>query len=212
MGITEMEQELKIIRQAMEASSRYTNVPVFGYLAAGIVGILGAWGTYNYLGKEKVLEIRYMTPGDVKVLALVWSVVFIAAVTAVIFFSWLQARKKHIAAWNSLAARMFLSQVPLIAMTGILTLALTMKGYYNVIPGFWLGMYGVILFSFSYYTGIEHRIEAMMFLCLGSFAGFASGMTALVLLGVGFGGVHLIGGIIRLSLTKKVPHESEPIE
>ncbi len=45
MGIADIERALKFIRQTMESSSRYTNVPASGYLATGVLGLVGVWGT-----------------------------------------------------------------------------------------------------------------------------------------------------------------------
>ena len=134
--------------------------------------------------------------------------VFLAALGAAIFFSRRQARRQQMSAWNSLAARMFLSQVPLVLITAILTVGITFKGYYDIIPALWLGLYGVILFSFSYFTGRQHRIEALAFLGLSVPALFVSGPIALLLLGMGFGGIHILGGIVRWLNRGREGHES----
>ena len=97
-------------------------------------------------------------------------------------------------------------------MVGVLTVAMTIKGYYDLIPGMWLGIYGTVLYSFSYFTGVEHKIEGSFFIMLGIAAAFVSCNLALVLLGVGFGGIHIMAGIGRLLSKKKRLHVSEPIE
>ena len=211
MGIAEIERDLKIIRKIMESSSRYTNIPASGYLVAGVFGLLGVWGTFAFLGKEQIANMTLLTPAEMKTLAILWSIVFIAALGTVTFFSWRKARKHKISAWNSLAARMVFSQVPLLTVVGILTLAMASKGYYDLIPGMWLGLYGTILYSFSYFTGFEHKIEGSLFILLGIIAVFASGNLALILLGAGFGGIHIMAGIGRL-LIKKGLHVSESVE
>ncbi len=208
MGITDIERDLKFIRETMESSSRYTNVPASGYLATGVFGLIGTWGTYVFLGREKVSNMALITPEDIRVLMVIWSLVFVVAVSTVIFCSWRKARKHRISAWNSLAARMFLSQVPLVVMTLGLTTAMALKGYYELIPGMWLGIYGTVLYSFSYFTSIEHKIEAGVFIVLGIIVLFVHGAVGLALLGLGFGGIHLVAGGWRLLLEKKVQHES----
>ena len=114
-------------------------------------------------------------------------------------------------AWNSLAARMVFSQVPLVIVTGILTLAMASKGYYDLIPGTWLGIYGTVLYSFSYFTGFEHKIEGGLFIILGILAAFAPCNLHPILLGIGFGGIHIMAGMGRLFI-KKGLHVSESIE
>jgi hypothetical protein len=212
MRIDDIEQDLKIIRRAIEASSRYTNITARGYVFAGIFGLIGVYGTYWFLGGAKVADMSLITLGDVKILTVIWTLVFFAAVGVVMFFSWWKARKNQISAWNSLAARMLLSQVPLIAVTGIFTMAMALKGYYDLIPGLWLGIYGVILYSFSYFTGMGHKIEGLVFMVLGFIVLFVHGVVGLFLLGVGFGGIHIVSGLVRWLTRGKEQHGSESVK
>ncbi len=208
MGIADIERDLRFIRKTMESSSRYTNVPASGYLITGVLGLAGTWGTYIFLGKEKVLNTALIAPGEIKALMFLWILVFVAAVGIVIFCAWRKARKHRISAWNSLAARMFLSQVPLALVTGVLTLAMAREGFYDFIPGMWLGIYGTILYSFSYFTGVEHKIEGIAFILLGITVLFVQGTIGLFLLGLGFGGIHILAGGWRL-LTVSITNQTQ---
>ncbi|MDY0092013.1 MAG: hypothetical protein RBT80_04890 [Candidatus Vecturithrix sp.] len=203
MGIADIEKDLKFIRQTMESSSRYTNVPASGYLATGVLGLVGVWGTYTLLGDRKIVNISLVTPEDIQRLMLLWLLVFLLSIGIVMFCAWRKARKHGHSAWNSLAARMLLSQTPVIFVAGVLSVALTKEGYLDLIPGMWLGIYGTILYSFSYFTGIEHKIEGATFLGLGTLVLFVQGRIGLLLLGIGFGGIHLIAGCWRLFLEKR---------
>ena len=208
MGIADIERDLKFIRTTMESSSRYTNVPASGYLITGLLGLLGTWGTYVYLGGEKVADMTRITTKDMKILMWLWLLVFGAAVGSVAFCSWRKARKHALTAWNSLAARMLLSQIPLVVVIGILTLAMATEGYYSLIPGTWMGIYGTVLYSFSYFTSVEHKIEGVAFIGLGVIVLFIHGAVGLALLGLGFGGIDIVAGVWRLFLEKKVQRVS----
>jgi len=209
MRIDEVERDLKVIRQAMEASSRYTNITARGYFFTGVVALLGVWQTYTLLGHAKLTNLTLITLADRQGLLLIWGTVFVAALGIVAFFSWRKARRNQISAWNSLAARMFYSQIPLVGIAGILTLALGRQGYYAVIPGVWLALYGVILYSFSYFTGRGHKIEGSLFMLLGCVALFAPGPFTLFLLGAGFGGIHVVSSFVRWGLRGTRRHESK---
>lgn len=203
MGITELEQDLKFIRQTMESSSRYSNIPSSGYILTGLFGIAGTWGTYLYLGKDKVMDTSLVTLPDIKGLVTIWGLVFLAAVGSVTLCAWNKARRHNRSAWNSLVARMLRSQIPLVLIVGALTLAMALEGYYSVIPGMWLGIYGTVLYSFSYFTSVEHKIEGVVFIGLGVFTLFVHGTVGLLCVGLGFGGIHLIAGIWRLFASRK---------
>ena len=212
MGITELEQDLKLIRKVMEASSRYTNIPAGGYLATGGLGVLGAWKTQIFLEQHSVPDLGLLQLWEVRPLALTWFTIFLLAVGIVVLSSWRKAGKHQVPAWNSLAARMFLSQIPLVIVSGVLTFAMGTKGDYDLIPCMWLGIYGSILYSFSYFTGVEHKIEGSVFVLLGLFSAFAPLQAQPLLLGLGFGGVHLLAGAWRMYLQQKGAHESEAVE
>jgi hypothetical protein len=203
MGVSDIERDLKFIRKTMESSSRYTNVPALGYLAVGALGLAGAIITYLYLKTEKITYMESITLDDMWMLVLIWGMVFVAAVGGVAVCSWRKARRHQIAAWNSLVARMLFSQIPLVAVTGVFTIAMAIEGYYDLIPGLWLGIYGTILYSFSYFTGVEHKIEGGLFMVFGVAALFAPGLVGLGLLGLGFGGIHIVAGIGRLIFGSK---------
>ena len=212
MGIAELERELKLIRKIMESSSRYTNIPAAGYIGVGIVGTLGALATFLLLTPAQRLDVTLLSRHEAKYLTLLWSCVLMTAILTLVFFSWQKAKQHQVAAWNSLAARMVLSQVPLVLMAGILTGVLALKGHYDLIPGVWLGLYGVVLYSFSYFTGFEHKVESSVFIFLGTVALCVSFQTAVILLGLGFGGIHILAGIWRIVVETKGVHESDGVK
>ncbi len=213
MGIPEIEQDLKLIRKVMESASRYTNIPASGYMVTGLLGVFGAWKTWLFLEEKDFSAVLGRSElWEVRGLAMTWLAILFLAVAIIVIFSWRKARKYQVTAWNSLAARMILSQVPLAIVAGVLTVAMGLKGYYDLIPSVWLGIYGAILYSFSYFTGVEHKVEGSVFILLGIVAAFSSIQTLPLLLGLGFGGVHLMAGVVRAFLEKKGTHVSEPVE
>ncbi len=212
MGITELEQDIKLIRKIMESSSRYTNIPASGYLVTGVLGVLGAWRTHIFLKSRQISEIHTIELWELKGLTITWFLIFVAAIAVIMLLSWRKARKHQITAWNSLAARMFLSQIPLVIVSGVLTVSMGIHGYYDLIPTMWLGIYGAILYSFSYFTGVEHKIEGGLFVFLSIIAAFVPLRALPFLLGIGFGGIHLMAGAGRAFLHKKGVHGSDPIK
>lgn len=209
MRIDDVEKDLKIIRKAIETSSRYTNITARGYFFSGLVAVIGTWRTYTLLGAEKVANMRLITSNDVKGLTLIWTLVLLISLAIATFFSWRKALQNKTSAWNSLTARMFFSQIPLIALAGIFTVGLALKGYYEIVPSIWLGAYGVIFYSFSYFTGIGHKIEGLVFVGLASVAMFAPGHVVLLCLGLGFGGVHIASALARWAARGMNRNESE---
>ena len=191
-------QDLKFIRKMIESSGTYTNIPVPAYLIAGLLGGLGSYLSYAYLCPETLLSPAGIDKTDIPYLSLVWGGVLVLSIVATAIFSKINAEKYNIDLWNGLASRLFLSQIPTALVASILTLALAARGEFGLIPAVWLLCYGIITYSFSYFTGIEHKIQAILFLLLGIWAAFDSLKVALVLLGLGFGGINILFGIARL--------------
>lgn len=210
MKLSQIERDLKLIRQMMESSSRYTNIPASGYAAAGLFGLFGAWRTSLFLQSRNLTDRASLQAADMLPLAGVWLAIFVITIVVVGALSWRKARLHGVSAWNSLAARMFLSQIPAVVVAGILTVALGAHGDADMIPAVWLGVYGVILYSFSYFTGVEHKIESLLFIAFGAIAAFAPLNWQPPLLGLGFGGVHLLSGVMRqMRKQKERRHESD---
>lgn len=202
MGYEDLERDLNFIKKTMEASTRYRNIPTCGYVAAGALGALGTLATYLLIGAEKTLELARLNQNDIVNLALLWSGVFVLTIFGLVVLSVRRAKQRGISAWNSLAARMFLSQVPLIIVAGLLTVGLTQHGCYSLVPAVWLTCYGLISYSFSYFTDFGHKVLGAVFIALGAAACFAPDFYQPILLGLGFGGVHLVYGLYRWTGSK----------
>jgi len=196
-------RDLAFIKRTMESAGRYGNISGAAYVSAGLMALLGCLFTYLLLGSTGLAGIGAIGVPAILLLALIWSLVFLFSVLFGILFSIQNAKRLKLSAWNALAARMFLSQMPLVAAAGVITLMLTAKGMYVAVPSVWLLCYGAIAFSFSYFTGLEHRIQGVVFLLLGTIATAADPVQALWLLGIGFGLVHIVFGIIRLARERK---------
>lgn len=190
-------KDLEIIRQTMLASMRYTNVPPLGYLAAGALGLLGVMLTYFIAGWSGVSDPDSLGPGQVRHLTYLWLAVLLLAACSSAVFITVRARWNDTPAWNSLAARMYLSQAPMVFAAGALTFALGLRHQYDLAPAAWLLGFGVIIITFSAFTGVQQKIEGLLFLLLGAGAALAHGHLTMLLLSAGFGGVLLGSGLLR---------------
>lgn len=203
--------DLKFIKRAMRASTKYTNIPPLGYLFSGLFGLAGPVYTYLYLGAEKVADPSLITVFDVVILATAWGVILIGSALASAIFSVLRARRLGKSAWNSLVARMLGSQAPTLLAAGVLTVGLAGHGQYDLIPGLWLISYGLILFSLYYFTGKDHLIQSAVFMALGTAAMFSPALVSLALLAAGFGATNLFFGVKGLLREKEV-YETGPAQ
>ena len=197
MGLRKLERDLAFIKRTMSSATRYQNIPPLAYICAGVLGLAAAVVTFVWLGAEKLHDLNQLEPADVHGMAILWGGIFIAALVGFVFFSQVNARKSNMKMWNSLASRMFLSQVPTLTVAGVLTLALTAQGQFGLIPTVWLCCYGLVMYSFSYFSDFYHQLQGALFIFLGVASCFGSGASSVILLGLGFGLLHLLFGLIR---------------
>ncbi|MBW2277204.1 MAG: hypothetical protein JRF63_06910 [Deltaproteobacteria bacterium] len=198
MGYAEMERDLAFIKRTMEQATRYDNVPPLGYMIIGLIGLAGVGATYGLLGAEQIARLDQPDPASIRSLALVWGGVLIATLICLAVAVVMRAKRRGITAWNSLATRMFLSQIPQVVAAGLLTAGLLQFDRVGLIPAVWLLHYGVLTYSFSYFAGRDHQLLGSIFVALGAAALFGPSSWAVPLLAIGFGLLHIVFGVARM--------------
>lgn len=198
MGYAEMERDLAFIKRTMEQATRYDNVPPIGYVIIGLLGLGGAGATYGLLGPERLAALSEIDAASVGSLAMIWGGVLIATLICLAVAVISRAKRRGITAWNSLAARMFVSQIPQAVAAGLLTAGLLQFELMGLIPAVWLLHYGAITYSFSYFAGRDHQLLGAVFIALGAAALFGPSSWAVPLLAIGFGLMHIVFGVTRM--------------
>jgi len=129
-----------------------------------------------------------------------WLATWIGAATvaaAVGTFSMVRkARAVRVSMSGASGRRFVLSLLPPMIAGGILSAALYEAGYVGIIPGLWLLLYGAgVVTGGTYSVGIV-PVMGLTFMVLGVVALFLRFETAQVLMGIGFGGIHVVFGWI----------------
>jgi hypothetical protein len=181
---------LAYIRTSIESSSSM-DVPGMAGIVMGIIGVLTAI----------VVSLPRWAPH--------WLAIWlIAAAAALLFGGALVARqiaRRGHARYLGPARKFLLCLCPALLAGAVLTLVFETAGMTNLIPGMWLLLYGCAVLSASTVTiaSIARLICVMgaLFVALGSvtFALPAGAHTAM--LGLGFGVVHILFGILIGRLT-----------
>jgi hypothetical protein len=89
-----------------------------------------------------------------------------------------------------------LSYVPPLAVGALLTLVLVRAGLYTALPGTWLLLYGTGVVTGGAFSVRVVPIMGFCFMVLGSLALLAPPAWGEWLLAAGFGGLHIIFGLI----------------
>lgn len=177
--------DLRFIRQTMEEAGSFTAVPGWGLAAIGVTAFVAAWIAAQPLG-----DAGWLT---------VW---LLEAAVALAIAGVTMARKARAGAPNSASflsgpgRRFALSFAPPLLAGGVLTLALARVGAFGPIPGLWLVLYGAAVATGGAFSIRVVPVMGLCFMVLGAATLIAPAGWADAALAVGFGGIHLVFGVL----------------
>jgi hypothetical protein len=181
---------LAYIRTSIESSSSM-DVPGMAGIVMGVIGVLAA--------------IVVSQPRFAPHWLAIW---LIAAAAALLFGGALVARqiaRRGHTRYLGPARRFLLCLCPALLAGAVLTLVFETAGMTNIIPGMWLLLYGCAVLSASTVTiaGIARLVCLMgaLFVVLGSITFTLPAGAHTTMLGLGFGVVHILFGILIGRLT-----------
>ena len=170
---------LRYIRDSMDAAGGVA-VPGSAGIAMGIVG-LAATGLSLHLATH-------------------WFVIWLAAAPiAVTAGALLMAHSASVVSFigaGKPGRKLLLGLIPSLFAGAVMTAVLWKADYLGAAPGVWLLLYGCALVSASAFTKVIVRWMGACFVALGVLALLAPPASQIPLLGVGFGGLHIIFGVL----------------
>lgn len=173
---------LRFIRETMERAGSFTSVPGWGGVALGITA----------LGAAVVAALQKGSAA--------WLTVWLAeAAIAVAIAGWstlLKARRAEDSILRGPGRKFALSFVPPIFVGAILTYVLFHAGLVVAIPGAWLLLYGTGVVTGGAFSIRVVPLMGLCFMVLGTVALFCPANWTNILLGLGFGGFHILFGAV----------------
>jgi hypothetical protein len=173
---------LSFIRSTMERATAFTAVPGWGGVAMGITALLAA------------------TLADTSSTQAGWLGVWLSAsVLALAIGGWgmiLKARRAGTSVLSYSGRRFVLSYVPPLAVGALLTVVLVRAELYSALPGTWLLLYGTGVVTGGAFSVRVVPIMGLCFMGLGTVALLAPVSWGNWLMAAGFGGLHIIFGLI----------------
>jgi hypothetical protein len=171
-------ENLHYIRQAMERASSFTAVPGRAAILMGISALIAA-----------VIASRYDW-------LLVWLVEAAIAMSIGAYGAVRKARALDLDLTSSPARKFILAFAPPLLFGAFATAALLIADVRTVIPGMWLGLYGIAVISAGAFSVRVVPAMGAGFVVFGIAALFVPPAVAQAMLAAGFGGLHVIFGCI----------------
>lgn len=173
---------LKYIRETMERATAFTAISGWGLVAIGVTALAAP-----------LLSAQQKTFKG-------WLTVWVAeAVIALLIAGWSMDRKARAAKMPLLSGpgrKVAFSLSPPIFAGGLVTVVLYRAGLTNAIPGLWLLLYGTGVVTGGMFSVSAVPIMGLCFMALGAAAFLAPAGLANWFMAAGFGGLHIVFGVI----------------
>ena len=176
------------IRTVIDRSARYSRFSALSCFLAGIAALIGSGccGLVPFAGTQPQQGWMFLA---------VWAAVLLVAFVSQVLLTFMKARQRREAFWTPIARTAFGA----LAGPGVAGLAgsavLVQTGHWELLPGVWLLLYGCGLWGVSFFAPLFLRGLGAAFMVAGVCAWAIPACSALAL-GLGFGGLHLVFGMV----------------
>ena len=175
---------LRYIRETMERAGSFTTIPGWGGVAIGATaGIACAMA-------QRASSL------DPRLWARLWLIEAAIAATIALVTMWRKGRRASVDFASAPARRFFVSYFAPIVSAALVTVVLIRAGLFGALPALWLLMYGASFVSSGAFSIRVIPIMGICFMILGAAAAFVPLAIGNLLMGAGFGALHLIFGFI----------------
>ncbi len=167
----------------MERAGSFTSIPGWGGVGIGVSAVAAAAIAQSLIGQPR----RWLT---------VWLIDALVAAAIAGVAMVVKGRRAGVTLASPAARRFFGSYLAPIISAAILTIVFASNGWFAAMPATWLLLYGASFISSGAFSIRVVPIMGVCFMTLGLIAAFAPMAIDNILLGLGFGGLHLIFGFI----------------
>jgi hypothetical protein len=174
--------DLRLIREAMDHSARFTDVPGAGMIVIGGTALFAAW-----LAAAAQSEPLWLA---------VWGFELLLAVAIGAAAIALKAGKNG-REFLAIPVRRFLrGMIPPLAAGAVLAAFCLQAGLVSSLPGVLLLLYGTAVVTGGAYSLGVVRIQGVCFMALGTLTLLTGGQFGDVAMALGFGGLHIAFGTV----------------
>ena len=172
---------LRFIRETMERAASFTAVPGWGGFAIGVSALVAA-AIASHLGHEMWL--------------FAWLIEGLLAIGLGAVAMKRKADSAQVPVLSAPARRFVLSFAPPFIVGALLTIILYRAGLFGAIPGTWLLLYGTGVVTGGAFSVRVVPVMGLCFMLVGAVALFSPLSWGTAFLAAGFGGLHMIFGLI----------------
>jgi len=175
---------IRFIRDAMERAGSFTSIPGWGGVGVGVTAIGATFIAQQFLGKSLRLWLTTWLAEAVLAAAIGFGTMAV------------KARRSEAPFMSGAAKRFFISYFAPLVAGAVVTVALVRVEAYAAIPSVWLLLYGAAFVSSGAFSIRVIPVMGVAFMLFGCFAALVPLGASNILLGIAFGGLHILFGFI----------------
>lgn len=175
-------EDLRFIRETMERSASFTAIPGWGGVVIGATALL----TSFIASRQARLRDWLLT----------W---FVEGLIALVIAGWAtnrKARAVNIPLFSGPGRKFAISLAPPLLAGALLTVVLYRSGMFGILPAMWLLLYGAGVVTGGAFSVKVVPVMGLCFMLVGAVALFSPAEWGNAFLAVGFGGLHVLFGIV----------------
>lgn len=173
---------LRFIRETMEAAGTFTAVSGWGQVVIGVTAIFAA-----ALAARQGVRTEWV---------LVWAAEAILALLISVWFMYDKARSASLPLLTGTARKLLFSFTPVFVVGMVLTFAFMKQEMFALLPGVWMLLYGTAVVAAGAFSVRIVPVMGAAFIVVGAVALFAPRSWSDGLMILGFGVLHIVFGLV----------------
>ena len=173
---------LRFIRETMEAAGTFTAVSGWGQVVIGLTAILAA-----LLAASQSAPVEWV---------LVWAGEAILALVISVWFMYNKAKTASLPLLTGSARKLLFSFTPVAVVGMLVTFAFMKRGMIPLLPGMWMLLYGTAVVAAGAFSVRIVPVMGAAFILTGAVALLAPSTWSTALMITGFGLLHIVFGVV----------------
>ena len=173
---------LRYIRETMERAGSFTAVPGLGGVLMGSTALAAAWMAGPVRGDSRWISV--------------WLIEAVLALAIGIVGAAFKSRRAGQSLLSGPGRKFVAGVAPAMIAGGVLSAVLFRDGRSDLLPGAWLLLYGTAIVTGGWASVRIVPLMGACFMAAGSAALLSKGTPGDILLAAGFGGLHILFGVI----------------
>jgi len=175
-------ENIRFIRETMERSAAFTAVPGWGGVIIGATALAAAYAAYRQTSPQAWLTV--------------WLIEVLIALSVAGWATYQKASTVNLPLFSGPGRKFAISLSPPLVAGALLTVELYRSGLTADLPGMWLLLYGAGVVTGGAFSVKVVPVMGVCFMLAGTLALFAPAGWGNAFMAAGFGGLHVLFGII----------------